>query len=139
MASTSAPPSVAKMRANNESALSRGETGSSTALPIRSSNPLSAKVSSLLSASYSDAGFKETLELIDERHIPIDAKGRRTFQLNLHKEIIDQNGQVLDEFRKVTEVRIPLANSIIYIILVAPGNLTSCTSKCDISRLLSPR
>ncbi|CEJ93431.1 hypothetical protein VHEMI09021 [[Torrubiella] hemipterigena] len=102
MASTSQSPSLPGVRADNMSTSSQKDAGSST-LPIRSSNPLSAKVASLLSASYSDAGFKETLELIDERSIPIDAKGRRTFQLDLHKEIIDQNGQVLDEFRNVTE------------------------------------
>ena len=68
-------------------------------------NPLSSKVTSVLSTSYSDTEFRDALALLDERGIKNDAETRRRIRLDLQKEVIDSNGEVIAEFGRVAEVR----------------------------------
>ena len=67
-------------------------------------NPLSAKVSSVLSASYADSEFRESLALLDERGVRSTAETRRQLRLDLQKEVIESNGEIIDEFAKVAQV-----------------------------------
>ncbi|KAI5854090.1 oligomeric Golgi complex subunit 6 [Durotheca rogersii] len=71
--------------------------------PGRASNPLSSKVTSVLSTSYADAEFRESLALLDERGISNNAETRRQLRLDVQKEVIDSNGKIIAEFGKVAE------------------------------------
>lgn len=67
-------------------------------------NPLSSKVTSVLSASYADTEFRESLALLDERGVQSTAETRRQLRLDLQKEVIESNGEIIDEFAKVAQV-----------------------------------
>ncbi|OTA95973.1 hypothetical protein M434DRAFT_393270 [Hypoxylon sp. CO27-5] len=69
----------------------------------RTSNPLSSKVTSVLSTSYADSEFRESLALLDERGISNTAETRRQLRLDVQKEVIDSNGKIIAEFGRVAE------------------------------------
>ncbi|KAI1105410.1 oligomeric Golgi complex subunit 6 [Jackrogersella minutella] len=69
----------------------------------RASNPLSSKVTSVLSTSYADSEFRESLALLDERGISNTAEIRRQLRLDVQKEVIDSNGKIITEFGRVAE------------------------------------
>lgn len=77
---------------------------SSTPSVVPRSNALSSKVSSLLSASYADLEIRDALNLIDERNIENNARTRRQLRLNVQKEVIESNGDIIREFGHVAEV-----------------------------------
>ncbi|KND93044.1 Conserved oligomeric Golgi complex subunit 6 [Tolypocladium ophioglossoides CBS 100239] len=78
--------------------------GTSAFLVSKNPNPLAAKVAAVLSTSYSDTEFREALSLLDERAVGNDARTRRQIRLDLHKEVIDSNGVIVDEFGRVAEL-----------------------------------
>lgn len=67
-------------------------------------NPLTSKVTSVLSASYTDADFRDSLALLDERGVHNNAETRRRLRLDVQKDVIDSNGEVIAEFGRVAEV-----------------------------------
>jgi conserved oligomeric Golgi complex subunit 6 len=69
------------------------------------SNPLSAKVTSVLSASYADSDIRDALDLLDKRHVQNTAETRRQLRLDIQKEVIESNGDIIREFGHVAEVR----------------------------------
>lgn len=71
---------------------------------LRATNPLSSKVTSVLSTSYADSDFRDALLLLDERGVANTAETRRKLRLDLQKELIDSNGEIITEFGKVAEV-----------------------------------
>lgn len=70
----------------------------------RAVNPISSKVTSVLSTSYTDSEFREALALLDERGISNSAETRRQLRLDVQKEVIDSNGQIISEFGRVADV-----------------------------------
>ncbi|KAG6049521.1 hypothetical protein E4U17_006793 [Claviceps sp. LM77 group G4] len=64
---------------------------------------VSAKVTSVLSVSFSDSEFRDTLSLFDQRMLPNDAKSRRKIRLDLQKDVLECNGLVIDRFGRVVE------------------------------------
>lgn len=70
---------------------------------LRSNNILTAKVNSVLSASYADLEIKDALALLDERDVKNTAETRRRFRLDIQKDVIDTNGAVIKEFGTVAE------------------------------------
>ncbi|KAK5625551.1 hypothetical protein RRF57_001267 [Xylaria bambusicola] len=72
--------------------------------PSRVMNPISSKVTSVLSTSYADSEFREALVLLDERGISNSAETRRQLRLDVQKEVIDGNGQIINEFGRVADV-----------------------------------
>ncbi|KAI6088224.1 oligomeric Golgi complex subunit 6 [Hypoxylon rubiginosum] len=78
-------------------------TGSPVPGSTGRSNPLSSKVTSVLSTSYADAEFRESLALLDERGISNSAETRRQLRLDVQKEVIDSNGKIISEFGRVAE------------------------------------
>ena len=78
----------------------------------KSANPLSSKVSSVLSSSYADTEFREALTLLDDRGVLNTAETRRQLRLDLQKEVIDSNAEIVDEFAKVAEVRRFIVSSV---------------------------
>jgi hypothetical protein len=70
------------------------------------SNPLSSKVTSVLSASYADSDIRDALSLLDKRNLENNAETRRQIRLNVQKEVIESNGDIIREFGQVAEVRL---------------------------------
>lgn len=70
----------------------------------KSLTPLASKVTSVLSTTHSDTEFRDALALLDQRGIQNDAETRRRVRLDLQKEVIDSNGEVIAEFGRVAEV-----------------------------------
>jgi hypothetical protein len=73
-------------------------------LAAKASTQLSSKVTTVISSSYADTEFRESLALLDERGTLNTAETRRQLRLDLQKEVIDSNGEIIDEFAKVAEV-----------------------------------
>ena len=70
----------------------------------KSGNPLLSKATTILSTSFTDAEFRDALALLDERGVVNTAETRRNLRLDLQRELIDTNGEIIDEFAKVAEV-----------------------------------
>ncbi|KAL3952343.1 hypothetical protein ACCO45_014060 [Purpureocillium lilacinum] len=89
----------------------QGTSGPGTLSPVshptpsssRGNNPLTTKLSTVLSTSYSDADFREALALLDERGVGNDARTRRRIRLDVHKEVISSNSLIVDEFGRVAD------------------------------------
>lgn len=79
------------------------QPGSSASGP-KGPAPLASKVTTVLSTSYSDTEFRDALALLDERAIRNDAETRRQIRMDLQKEVIDSNGEIISEFGRVAEV-----------------------------------
>lgn len=77
----------------------------SAASSARGLNPLSSKVSTVLSTSYADSEFRDALSLLDDRGVGNKPRLRRQLRLDLQKEVIDSNGEIINEFGRVVEVR----------------------------------
>jgi conserved oligomeric Golgi complex subunit 6 len=71
---------------------------------MRGLNPLTSKLTTVLSTSYADAEFRDALNLLDERGLQNTAETRRRLRLDLQKEVIDGNGEVIADFGRVAEV-----------------------------------
>jgi len=67
-------------------------------------NPISSKVTTVLSSSYADSEFRQALSLLDERGIGSSAETRRQLRLDVQREVIESNGQIITEFGRVAEV-----------------------------------
>ena len=59
------------------------------------SNPLASKVTSVLSASYTDSDIRDALTLLDKRNIQNNAETRRQLRLDVQKEVLESNGDLL--------------------------------------------
>ncbi|KAI1751110.1 oligomeric Golgi complex subunit 6 [Xylaria castorea] len=70
---------------------------------INRTNPISSKITSVLSTSYADSEFREALALLDARGISNSAETRRQLRLDIQKEVIDSNGQIIGEFGRVAD------------------------------------
>lgn len=93
--------------ARKQSGLSDGlESPLSTTSPTAlRSNPLAAKVTSVLSATYVDSDIRDALSLLDKRGLENSSETRRQLRLNVQKEVIESNGDIIREFGFVAEVR----------------------------------
>ncbi|KAK8069217.1 oligomeric Golgi complex subunit 6 [Apiospora phragmitis] len=78
-------------------------TPSTPGLALRSSNPLTSKFTTVLSTSYADAEFRDALGLLDQRGIGNAAETRRQLRLDVQKEVIESNGEIITEFGRVAE------------------------------------
>lgn len=65
---------------------------------------LSTKLTSVLSASYADADIREALGTLDARAVQNTAETRRQLRLDIQKEVIDCNGEIVKDFGVVAEV-----------------------------------
>ncbi|KAK9355414.1 oligomeric Golgi complex subunit 6 [Lipomyces doorenjongii] len=65
------------------------------------SNLLSLKLSEILSSSYSDSSIRDALLLLGERIQENTPEMRRQFRANVEAEVIEANGQVLEQFSKI--------------------------------------
>jgi len=69
------------------------------------SNPLTTKVTSVLSASYADSDIRDALSLLDSRCVQNSSETRRQLRLDVQREVIESNGDIIREFGHVAEVR----------------------------------
>lgn len=70
----------------------------------RTLNPFSTKVTAVLSTSFADTDFRDALSLLDDRGLVNTPDTRRQLRLDLQKELIDSNGDIINQFGKVAEV-----------------------------------
>ncbi|KAK7745963.1 Golgi transport complex subunit 6 [Cytospora paraplurivora] len=74
-----------------------------TASSFKGSNPFSSKVTAVLATSYADSEFRDALSLLDDRGIKNSAAIRRQVRLQIQKEVIDSNGDIIGEFGRVAD------------------------------------
>lgn len=90
--------------ASSTEPFSQPGTTTPSSLAAKTGNPLSSKATTVLSSSYADTEFRDALALLDERGVLNTAETRRQLRLDVQKEVIDSNGEIIDEFAKVAEV-----------------------------------
>lgn len=74
-----------------------------SSLPQRS-NALSNKITRVLSASYADLEIREVLRTLDAKDVQNNAEARRSLQLDVQKDVLVCNGEIVKEFGHVAEV-----------------------------------
>jgi conserved oligomeric Golgi complex subunit 6 len=67
------------------------------------SNALQNRVTSVLSASYADLEIRDALSMLDERGLQNTAETRRNLRLDVQQDLIDCNGEIVQDFGKVAE------------------------------------
>lgn len=67
-------------------------------------NLLSVKATSVLSAPYADSDIRDALDLLDKQGLENNAQTRRQLRLDVQKEVIESNGEIIREFGHVAEV-----------------------------------
>lgn len=77
--------------------------------PVQRSNALSNRITSVLSASYADSDLRDALETLSLRGIHNTAETRRQLRLDVQKEVIDCNAEIVRDFGKVAEVSFAVA------------------------------
>lgn len=70
----------------------------------RGANALSSRITSVLSASYADLEIRDALETLDTRGVRNTAETRRQIRLDVQKEVIQCNGEIVKDFGEVAEV-----------------------------------
>ncbi|KAF2773623.1 oligomeric complex COG6 [Teratosphaeria nubilosa] len=65
------------------------------------SNALQNRISSVLSASYADLEIRDALALLDDRGLKNSAETRRNLRLDVQQELIECNGEIIQDFGKV--------------------------------------
>lgn len=83
---------------------SRDERIRAPIVPSQRSNPLSQKISSILSASYVDTEIREALRNLDAKNIQNSPETRRRLRYDFQKEMIDCDGGIISEFGQVAKV-----------------------------------
>lgn len=87
------------------------QNGLSPASPSVGSAPkgastLASRITSVLSSSYADLEIRDALETLDARGVENTAETRRQIRLDVQKEVIQCNGEIVKDFGVVAEVRI---------------------------------
>ncbi|KAF2147330.1 uncharacterized protein K452DRAFT_348092 [Aplosporella prunicola CBS 121167] len=67
------------------------------------SSALSSRISSVLSASYADLEIRDALETLDARGIRNTQETRRNLMLDAQREVIQCNGEIVQDFGRVAE------------------------------------
>ncbi len=78
------------------------------AFSAQRSSALSNKLSSVLAASYADSEIRDALRTLDEEELKNTAETRRGLRLDVQKEVIERNGDIIKDFGHVAEVRSPV-------------------------------
>lgn len=79
--------------------------------PTQRSSALSNRLTSVLSASYADSDIRDALETLSVKGIHNSAETRRQLRLDVQKEVIGCNGEIVRDFGKVAEVRLVISTS----------------------------
>ena len=92
------------VNSNNASTKTPSPAGSPLSPPIQRSNALSNRLTSVLSASYADSDIRDALETLSIRGVHNNAETRRQLRLDVQKEVVDCNAEIVRDFGKVAEV-----------------------------------
>lgn len=65
---------------------------------------LSSRISNVLSASYADLEIRDALETLDARGLKNTQDMRRQLRLDVQREVIQCNGEIVQDFGRVAEV-----------------------------------
>ena len=105
MTSNSVPPPLASLPSFQDAPHSP-QTPATPGTPgtLRTLNPFSSKVTAVLSTSFADSDFRDALSLLDDRGLVNAPDTRRQLRLDLQKELIDSNGDIINQFGKVADV-----------------------------------
>jgi hypothetical protein len=68
------------------------------------SNALSNRLTSVLSVSYADSDIRDALETLSLRGVHNTAEVRRQLRLDVQKEVVDCNAEIVRDFGNVAEV-----------------------------------
>ena len=79
------------------------EISSSLSQPQRTT-ALSNKITGVLSTSFADSEIQEALKSLDQRNVQNTAEARRHLRLDVQKDVIDCNSDIIRDFGKVAEV-----------------------------------
>ena len=71
------------------------------------SNAISHKLASILSTSFANTELRDVLRSLDEKGVQNTPETRRRLRLDAQKEVIDRNGDIIQDFGHVAEVRPP--------------------------------
>ncbi|KAJ6126729.1 Conserved oligomeric Golgi complex subunit 6 [Penicillium sp. IBT 18751x] len=71
--------------------------------PSQRSSALSNRLTSVLSASYADSDIRDALETLSVKGIHNSAETRRQLRLDVQKEVVHCNGEIVRDFGKVAE------------------------------------
>ena len=74
----------------------------------RSGIALSNRITTVLAASYADLEIRDALEIFDKRGLVNSAQTRRQLRRDVQRELIQRNGEVVQDFGKVAEVHCSL-------------------------------
>lgn len=77
------------------------------------SSALSNKLTSVLSTSYTDPESRDALEALDGRGVKNSAETRRRLRLNLQREVIECNGDIVKDFGAVAEVGLSMLRTFL--------------------------
>lgn len=77
---------------------------SPTGVPGARNSALTTKLTTVLSASYADSDIRDALKTLDDRGVENTAETRRQLRLDVQKEVIDCNGEIIQNFGRVAEV-----------------------------------
>lgn len=67
------------------------------------SNALQNRITSVLSASYADLEIRDALNVFDERNLNNTAEARRNLRLDVQEELIQCNGEIVQDFGQVAQ------------------------------------
>ncbi len=68
---------------------------------------ITSRLTNVLSASYADLEIRDALETLDARGIQNNQDTRRQLRLDVQKEIVQCNGEIVQDFGTVAEVDDP--------------------------------
>lgn len=91
----------------NGSGLQEGLSPASPAVGTpgtRGTSALSSRITSVLSASYADLDIRDAVETLDARGVQNTAETRRQLRLDVQREVIECNGEIVKDFGEVAEV-----------------------------------
>lgn len=74
--------------------------------PTQRSTALTNRLTAVLSASYADSDIRDSLETLSLKGIHNSAETRRQLRLDVQKEVVDCNAEIVKDFGKVAEVRL---------------------------------
>lgn len=77
--------------------------GTPSTAGISKPNVLQNRITSVLSASYADLEIRDALTTLDERHLRNTTEVRRNLRLDVQEELIQCNGEIVDDFGRVAE------------------------------------
>ncbi|PSN64562.1 oligomeric Golgi complex subunit 6 [Corynespora cassiicola Philippines] len=69
----------------------------------RGANALSGRITSVLSASYADLEIRDAVETLDSRGVRNTAETRRQIRLDVQRDVIKCNGDIVQDFGQVAE------------------------------------